>query len=131
MKIVFDTWNEEIERDLEKCIKEGDLCHVSDYKAAIDDNKAILLGVYDGEKRICSQVLRFDENDHGCELVAWATAGHLKGGSIIEEFTPFLIDVAKRNNCCAIRAHTSKKGITKLYERAGWSFSEYVYKIEV
>lgn len=130
-QIVIDTWNADIEADLSRAIKSGDMCDVSDYKAAIDNKEALLLGVYEEGKRICSQVVRFDENKHGCELVAWATAGRMTDGSIIQEFTPFLIDLAQKNGCVAVRAHTHKKAITKLYERAGWVLKEYVYGIEV
>lgn len=86
-----------------------------------------LFNVYQSENHIASFLLRKD----GAEMVVVAAGGYLVGGSLYKVITPYVEELARSNRCHALRGHTSRAGVGRLMERAGWEQSEIVYRKEV
>lgn len=90
------------------------------------DNEGLLSGVF---------LVRIDESSECNELVVVGAAGktpnYEPGESIYDLITPYVIKLAQSADCSHVRAHTERKGVVKLLEKAGYKLGEYVCRIEV
>ncbi|PZO86535.1 MAG: hypothetical protein DI626_06260 [Micavibrio aeruginosavorus] len=105
---------------------------ISDLQADCESGRASLFNIFSNdEAHIASMALRVDgEGDHK-EMVVVAGGGYLKGASLYKVLTPYVEALAVQNGCRFLRGHTSRRGIGRLMENAGWEQSEIIFRKRV
>lgn len=71
-------------------------------------------------------LLRIDSTARGLEGVVLAAAGHLDGVELIESLLHVIEIQFRQNDCTSIRIHTSRPGIARKLDRAGYRSAEIV-----
>lgn len=97
----------------------------------VDNGVQAVFSIYEGAELVGCFSVRVDEGAEASELVVTNAAGGLRGQSLYKLVTPFVEELARAAGCQYLRGHTSRKGIGKLFEKAGWSQSEIIYRKRV
>lgn len=122
--VKHEPWNDAASNFLAPAISDYPL---DEMQADCEKGIRALFNVYEQQNHIASFVLWKDDT----ELVVMAAGGYLVGGSLYKIITPYVEEVARQNKCDTLRGHTSRKGVGRLMERAGWAQAEIVYKKKV
>lgn len=125
MIVMQITWSSIVHAHLEPAC--DDFYTVHDLKADALAGNLSIFGVFENDMHMASMALRFDGDD----LVVVCLGGRAYNGSLIMALSDFWDRLAKAHGAKSIRAHVSKKGMTKLMERVGGRLAEYVYRKEV
>lgn len=128
LEIKCEKWNTQAALFLEPAC--NDDYSINELAYDVQASRISLFNVYENGMHIASMALRIDSSPSQKELVVVALGGK-RGGNLICALSQFWDDLAIRNKAKTIRAHVSKKGMTKLMERVGGQLSEYVYRKEV
>ena len=128
LEIKHEKWNTQAALFLEPACTDD--YSINELAFDVQSQLISLFNVYEHGNHIASMALRVDENASQKELVVVALGGK-RGGNLICALSQFWDDLAVKNKAQTIRAHVSKKGMTKLMERVGGHLSEYVYRKEV
>lgn len=126
-------WDEKAAMILMEATKDDPFIRLDDIAVLVQEGVYGLFNVYTAEaEHIASFVIRFDKSPLCEELVIVLAAGQSPAGqSLYELITPYVTQLAAKNGCKYLRGHTTRRGVAKLMENAGYKLDEYICRLEV
>lgn len=112
---------------LEPALKADPTAGIDWLENEVNAERMILIGVYDGRKRVGSVACRIEVLT-ARELVIVAVGGRAEGVSLYRALLPYWDEIARIWHCAFIRAHSTRRGAFKHLERGGYVVAETVFR---
>ena len=119
-------WSAVAHDHLEPALKADPTAGVEWLQNEVQAERMLLIGVYQGARRVGSVVCRIDVLSDKV-LVIVAVGGKADGGNMYSALLPYWTPIAEHWGCRFIQAHTARRGAVKFLERDGFQEAERVF----
>ncbi|WP_147430933.1 hypothetical protein [Oceanibaculum indicum] len=109
--------------DLDR-LQSDDGADIDWYRAELEASRMLAWGVYAGAERVGVVLMRAE----GREVVIVAAQARVPGGRGMSHVLPVIEAFCRDRGATSIRIHTTKPGVVRMFNRAGYRVSETVMR---